>query len=358
MTIALENSQGEVQTGTSGMVTIALASGPAGVGLGGTLSVAVNQGVATFTDLTLDRADDGYTLELTFPDLPAVTTSAIEVTPAAATQLVITTLPPSSVTAGQAFGLAVTVEDSFGNVETGYSGPVTLAAASNPGGATVGGTLTETATEGVATFSNLTLNQATNGLSLQVSSGSLPAVTTAAINVGAAAGTNPPPTSGDGGTGSPSGGGQNTGIPTNNPSSDNGTDDRQWIQRLRHDIDGRFRRQRLDQGPSRERPSPEQEGRLVNVQDAQAEIAPAWAPRPYEVASCEDRDLRHAARYPVTHVAPTSYRLTRRRVADLRSEMIASPVRRLLLPGAAPVAWRSPGPDRIVLARTRSAARN
>ena len=122
MTVALENSQGQVQTGTSGMVTIALASGPSGVGLGGTLSVPVSQGVATFSDLTLDQADGGYTLELTFPDLPAVTTSAFGVTPAAATQLVITTLPPSSVTAGQAFGLAVTVEDPYGNVETGYSG--------------------------------------------------------------------------------------------------------------------------------------------------------------------------------------------------------------------------------------------
>ena len=123
--------------------------------------------MATFTDLTLDRADDDYTLELTCPDLPTVTTSAFEVTPAPATQLVVATPPPpSGVTAGQAFGLAVTVEDSFGNVETGYSGPVTLAPASNPGGATVGGTLTETATEGVATFSNLTLNQGANGLSL------------------------------------------------------------------------------------------------------------------------------------------------------------------------------------------------
>ncbi len=326
VTVALENSQGQVQTGTSGMVTIALASGPSGVGLGGTLSVAVSQGVATFTDLTLDQADDGYTLELTFPDLPAVTTSAFEVTPAAATQVVITTLPPSgvtagqgfglaatvedqydnvetgysgdvtvalsagpggvglggtlsvaasqgvatftdltldqaaadyslsvattglpavttagpgvtpaapsqlvvtapppsSLTAGQSFGLAVTVEDSFGNVETGYSGAVTLALAANPGGATLGGTLTETATQGVATFANLTLNQAADGYTLQVTSGTLPAVTTAAINVGAAAGTNPPPSGGGGGTGSPTGRGQNTGTPTSTPSSGSG----------------------------------------------------------------------------------------------------------------------------------------
>jgi hypothetical protein len=144
------------------------------------------------------------------------------VTPAAPTQLVITTLPPTSVTAGQAFGLAVTVEDSFGNVETDFSGPVTLATAANPGGATLGGTLTETATQGVATFSNLTLNQAADGYTLQITSGSLPAVTTAAINVGAAAGTTPPPSGGGGGTGSQSGGNTNTGSSTNNPSSGTG----------------------------------------------------------------------------------------------------------------------------------------
>ena len=54
----------------------------------------------------------------------------------------MTTQPPASVTAGSGFGLVVTAEDGFGNVDPTFTGSVTLALANNPGGATLGGTLT------------------------------------------------------------------------------------------------------------------------------------------------------------------------------------------------------------------------
>ena len=80
------------------------------------------------------------------------------------TSLVVTAQPPGSVTAGSGFGLTVTAEDSSGNVDTSFNGTVTVALASNPGGATLGGTLTATAQDGVATFSDLTLDKAGSGL--------------------------------------------------------------------------------------------------------------------------------------------------------------------------------------------------
>ena len=45
-----------------------------------------------------------------------------------------------------------------GLVDTGYNGPVTVALV-NPGTATLGGTLTVTAKNGVATFTGLSINQ-------------------------------------------------------------------------------------------------------------------------------------------------------------------------------------------------------
>ena len=39
-------------------------------------------------------------------------------TPAAASQVVITQQPPASVTAGSGFGLQAAIEDAYGNVET------------------------------------------------------------------------------------------------------------------------------------------------------------------------------------------------------------------------------------------------
>ena len=71
------------------------------------------------------------------------------------THLVVTQQPPASVTAGTPFGLTVEAEDSSGNLDSSFNGTVTVALANNPGGATLGGTLTVTASGGVATFSGL-----------------------------------------------------------------------------------------------------------------------------------------------------------------------------------------------------------
>ncbi len=75
-----------------------------------------------------------------------------------ASHLTITTEPPASVAIGQTFGLTVQVKDSLGNPITG--GTVTIALGSGPSGGTLGGTLTQTITNGTATFNGLSLNQA------------------------------------------------------------------------------------------------------------------------------------------------------------------------------------------------------
>ena len=79
----------------------------------------------------------------------------------------VTTQPPAGVAAGSGFGLVVAAEDPFGNVDSHFDGSVTVALANNPGGATLGGTLTATAQNGVATFSGLTLDQPGIGYTLR-----------------------------------------------------------------------------------------------------------------------------------------------------------------------------------------------
>jgi hypothetical protein len=75
--------------------------------------------------------------------------------------------------AGSGFDLTVQAEDSSGNLITSFNGTVTVALASNPGGATLGGTLTVTASGGVATFSGLTLTKAASGYTLAVTTSGL-----------------------------------------------------------------------------------------------------------------------------------------------------------------------------------------
>ena len=142
--------------------------------------------MATFAGLTLDKAGAGATLRASGTGLSSTTTGTITVTAATTGQLVVTTPPPGSVTAGSGFGLIVTDEDPFGNVNPNFTVSVTLALANNPNAATLGGTFTINASAGVATFAGLTLDKAGAGATLRASGTGLSSATTSTITVNAA----------------------------------------------------------------------------------------------------------------------------------------------------------------------------
>ena len=97
--------------------------------------------MATFSNLSLNKAASGYSLLVSPAGLATVTSSTFNVTAGAASQLIVSGLPPVSVTAGSNFGVAITAQDSQGNVATRFTGSVTLSLANNPGASTLGGTL-------------------------------------------------------------------------------------------------------------------------------------------------------------------------------------------------------------------------
>ena len=100
-------------------------------------------------------------------------TNSIGVATLTTSQLVATQQPPASVTAGSAFGITVTAEVSSGSPITSFDGTVTVGLATNPGGATLGGTLSATAVDGVATFSGLSLATAAAGYTFDVTASGL-----------------------------------------------------------------------------------------------------------------------------------------------------------------------------------------
>ena len=77
-------------------------------------------------------------------------------------------MQPSNVTVGNSISpaVAVSVEDSQGNVVTSATNSITVAIGNNPSSGTLGGTLTVAAVNGVATFSNLSINIAGTGYTL------------------------------------------------------------------------------------------------------------------------------------------------------------------------------------------------
>ena len=107
----------------------------------------------------------------------------VTLNPTSNMHLVVTQPPPASVTAGSGFSLTVQAEDSLGNPVASFNGTVTVGLASNPGGTTLGGTLTVAASGGVGTFSGLTLTKVASGYTLYVSASGPTSTTTTPFNV-------------------------------------------------------------------------------------------------------------------------------------------------------------------------------
>ncbi len=184
------DSGGNVVTTATTSITLTIGTNPGGSTLGGTTTVSASSGIAQFNGLSLNRTGTGYTLAAAATGLTGATSTAFDITPAAASALAFTVQPGTTV-AGVAIAPAVQVEvrDALGNRVTSSTASITMAIGTNPGGSTLGGTATVSAVAGVATFSTLSLNRSGAGYTLAASSGSLTGATSGAFTIdpGAAA---------------------------------------------------------------------------------------------------------------------------------------------------------------------------
>jgi hypothetical protein len=138
--------------------------------------------VATFSNLQIQKAGVGYTLTATNSLTPA-TSQPFNITAAAASKLVFLQQPPTSVAVNAIISPAVTVQvqDQFGNVTTS-SAAVTMGLGTKPPGSKLNGTKTVNAVNGVATFSNLSINK-TGTFTLVASATGLSAATSTSFTV-------------------------------------------------------------------------------------------------------------------------------------------------------------------------------
>ncbi|HXJ29719.1 MAG TPA: hypothetical protein VNG35_03725 [Gemmatimonadales bacterium] len=194
------DSSGALAPRYSGAITVSLAANPGSGTLTGTLSETAVNGVATFADLHIDKPGTGYTLRAVASGLNDATSQAFDVTltqpppPPPATQLRFTVQPPQSTPAGQMMAaLSVSALDATGAVVTTFSGGITVLIGTNPSGGTLSGTQTVSATNGVATFSTLSINKAGSGYTLQATSPSLTSTTSSTFDITATPPPPPPP---------------------------------------------------------------------------------------------------------------------------------------------------------------------
>ena len=182
--VSIKDATGAIVTTATNAVTVILGAPAGGGTLAGTTTVSAVNGVATFSDLVIQKAGIGYTLAASAYPLVSATSAPFAVAPAAAAMLSFT-VPPSTTdtTLPITPAVQVAIQDAFANTVTSATNPVTLSLGANPGGATLTGTLTTAAVNGVASFANLKLDRIGNGYTLTATSGAVPAATSPPFNM-------------------------------------------------------------------------------------------------------------------------------------------------------------------------------
>jgi hypothetical protein len=184
VTVVIEDASGNLVTTATNVVSLQINPNPAGGTLSGTLASTAVAGVATFSTDSINKAGNGYTLSAMASGLTSATSATFNVTAGAASQLAFVQ-QPASVAAGSAISPAVTVavEDAFGNVVTTATNLVTVAIGTNPSGGTLAGTAAENAVNGIASFSNLSINKTGDGYTLTAKTTGLTSATSSTFSV-------------------------------------------------------------------------------------------------------------------------------------------------------------------------------
>src|SRR3989442_441188 len=113
-----------------------------------------------------------------------MTKTTFDITPGTATQLAFTVQPSKDVDgAAISPAVGVTALDPGGNPVSSFTGSVTVALRTNPGGATLGGTTSVSAASGVASFPTLTLDKTGTSYSLTATAVGLNTATSSGFNI-------------------------------------------------------------------------------------------------------------------------------------------------------------------------------
>ncbi|HEY7686521.1 MAG TPA: DUF5916 domain-containing protein, partial [Gemmatimonadales bacterium] len=178
--VEARDSAGQPATGFNGRVTISITSGTGapGAALFGIKTVTAVDGVATFPNLAIDDEGVGYMLSARAPDVVGGGTSApFDVLPDVAGIELVFTTQPSTVAEKATIrpSVQVTARERSGRTARRFTRPVTLSITRGTGaaGAVLSGSTTVTAIAGVATFTNLSIDNGGTGYILSASAAGL-----------------------------------------------------------------------------------------------------------------------------------------------------------------------------------------
>jgi hypothetical protein len=188
VTIQSEDASGSsanvgVATGVS--VLLKTGTGQLGGTLTGTIAAGSNQ--VTISGVTYSKSESGVILtaaRTSGDNLSAGDSNAFAVNPGTPSVLAFVTQPGNADSGSTIPGpISVAVNDAFGNTVASSTASISIAIGTNPSGGTLSGTTTKNAVAGVASFSDLSINQAGIGYTLSASAAGLSATTSNAFNI-------------------------------------------------------------------------------------------------------------------------------------------------------------------------------
>ena len=173
--VMVVDDNGNRVTNYTGTVTLAIEPGTGADGaiLGGTRSLALVNGMATFTDLSIDSMfRSQYQLVATSGTLTAADSEGFSVT-GAPTSLSFDRYAPDYLLTHQSFSMVAFLRDADNMLVRGYSGTASIALKSGTGaaGASLTGTTTVPIVDGRAFFDDLSLSPVGQGYVLTIESG-------------------------------------------------------------------------------------------------------------------------------------------------------------------------------------------
>ena len=183
VTVAILDESGNTVTTESKLVSVRIETNPAAGSLAGTTTVATVDGVATFSNLRIAKAGTGYTLGAHTASIGPAISSAFDITPGPAEALVFTSQPASTMGGTPLTPVEVEARDSVGNRALDFQDLVTITLVSASTPSTLSGTTAVNAVNGIATFSDLVIDQVSAGYTLTASAEGLSGGTSATFTI-------------------------------------------------------------------------------------------------------------------------------------------------------------------------------
>ena len=183
--VSVVDSAGNVVPTATNPVTLALQVNSTGADLQGTRTVAAINGVATFADLDV-TLPGRYVLSATAPGLTRALSAAFSVYAATPAKLAFE-VQPSAAAAGATLtpAVKVAIKDALGNTLTTATDTVSLILYANASKGKLLGTKTVAAVDGVATFSDLSVDKAGTAYRIRATVPGVPGVDSAQFDIAA-----------------------------------------------------------------------------------------------------------------------------------------------------------------------------